>query len=204
MNPELLWVFIPTIAAISLTPGMCMTLAFTLGLSQGYRRTLWMMWGELAGVATVVSTCVLLLAWIQSLSEVYFAVLALVGGSYLLWIAYRLWTQPARFADGDDPPLLPAGALLSLGYVTAVMNPKGWGFMIALLPGFMSLEYSTPQQLAAFLAVMLPSEFLSMTLYATGGSGLRRFLSKEQHLANLDKVAAGLMVLVALLMLFKI
>ena len=39
MNPELLWVFIPTIAAISLTPGMCMTLAFTLGLSQGYRRT---------------------------------------------------------------------------------------------------------------------------------------------------------------------
>jgi threonine/homoserine/homoserine lactone efflux protein len=163
-----------------------------------------MMWGELAGVATVVSTCVLLLAWIQSLSKVYFAVLALVGGSYLLWIAYRLWTQPARFADGDDPPHLSAGALLSLGYVTAVMNPKGWGFMIALLPGFMSLEYSTPQQLAAFLGVMLPSEFLSMTLYATGGSGLRRFLSTERHLANLNKVAAGLMVLVAALMLFKI
>ena len=79
MNPELLWVFIPTIAAISLTPGMCMTLAFTLGLSQGYRRTLWMMGGELTGVATVVSTCVLLLAWIQSLSEMYFALLALVG-----------------------------------------------------------------------------------------------------------------------------
>ena len=163
-----------------------------------------MMWGELAGVATVVSTCVLLLAWIQSLSEVYFAVLALVGGSYLLWIAYRLWTQPARFADGDDQPHLSAGALLSLGYVTAVMNPKGWGFMIALLPGFMSLEYSTPQQLAAFLGVMLPSEFLSMTLYATGGSGLRRFLTTERHLANLNKVAAGLMVLVAALMLFRI
>ena len=149
MNPELLWVFIPTIAAISLTPGMCMTLAFTLGLSQGYRRTLWMMWGELAGVATVVSTCVMLLAWIQSLSEVYFALLALVGGSYLLWIAYRLWTQPARFTGGDNQPHLSASALLTLGYVTAVVNPKGWGFMIALLPGFMSVEYSTPQQLAA-------------------------------------------------------
>ena len=43
-----------------------------------------MMWGELAGVATVVSTCVLLFAKIQSLSEVYFAALALVGGSYVL------------------------------------------------------------------------------------------------------------------------
>ena len=204
MNPELLWMFIPTIAAISLTPGMCMTLAFTLSLSQGYRRTLWMMGGELAGVTTVVSTCVLLLAWIQSLSEMYFALLALVGGSYLLWIAYRLWMQPTRFAGGENQPHLSANALLILGYVTAVMNPKGWGFMIALLPGFISLAYSTSQQLAAFLGVMLPSEFLSMTLYATGGSGLRRFLTTERHLANLNKVAAGLMVLVAALMLFRI
>ena len=204
MNHELLWVLIPTIAAISVTPGMCMTLAFTLGLSQGYRRTVWMMWGELAGVATVVSTCVVLLAWIQALSEVYFAVLALVGGSYLLWIAYRLWTQPTRFSSGENPPQLSAGALLILGYVTAVVNPKGWGFMIALLPGFMSVDYSTPQQLVAFLGVILPSEFISMTLYATGGSGLRRFLTADAHLAKLNKLAAGLMVLVAALMLARI
>ena len=204
MDPELLWVFIPTIAAISLTPGMCMTLAFTLGLSQGYRKTLWMMWGELAGVATVVTSCVLLLTWIQSLSPVYFTGLALIGGNYLLWIAYRLWTQPAHFTGSENRPHLSASALLILGYVTAVVNPKGWGFMVALLPGFMSVDYSTPQQLAAFLGVMLPSEFLSMTLYATGGSGLRRFLTTERRLANLNKVAAGLMVLVAALMLFRI
>ncbi len=104
-----------------------------------------MMRGELAGVGTVVSTCLLLVAKIQSLSEVYFAALALVGGSYLLWIAYRLWTQPARFTGGENQPHLSASALLIFGYVTAVVNPKGWGLMIALLPGFMSVEHSTPQ-----------------------------------------------------------
>ena len=204
MKPELLWVFIPTIVAISLTPGMCMTLAFTLGLSQGYRQTLWMMWGELAGVATVVSTCVLLLAWIQSLSDLYFTMLALAGGGYLFWIAYRLWTQAAKFDRREAQSRLTPRALLTLGYVTAVINPKGWGFMIALLPGFMSVDYSTPQQLATFLGVMLPSELLSMTLYATSGSGLRRFLRTDQHLANLNKVAAALMMLVVLLMLINI
>jgi len=61
-----------------------------------------------------------------------------------------------------------------------------------------------PQQLMVFLGVILPSEFLSMSLYASGGSGLRRLLSSEKHLAALNKVAAGLMVLVAILVLIKI
>ena len=204
MSTDLLWIFIPTIAAISLTPGMCMTLAFTVGLSQGYRHTLWMMWGELAGVATVVVTCVGLLAWIQALPKAYFTLLALIGGTYLLWVSYRLWTAPARFEQGKGRPRVTPTALLALGYTTAVMNPKGWGFMIALLPGFMSSDTAVPQQLMVFLGVILPSEFLSMSLYASGGSGLRRLLSSEKHLAALNKVAAGLMVLVAILVLIKI
>ena len=201
MSTDLLWIFIPTIAAISLTPGMCMTLAFTVGLSQGYRHTLWMMWGELAGVATVVVICVLLLAWIQALPKAYFTLLALIGGTYLLWVAYRLWTAPARFEQGEGRPRVTPAAL---GYTTAVINPKGWGFMIALLPGFMSSDTAVPQQLMVFLGVILPSEFLSMSLYASGGSGLRRLLTSQKHLAMLNKVAAGLMVLVAMLVLIKI
>jgi threonine/homoserine/homoserine lactone efflux protein len=94
--------------------------------------------------------------------------------------------------------------LLALGYTTAVMNPKGWGFMIALLPGFMSPGDTLPQQLIVFLGVILPSEFLSMSLYASGGSGLRQILSSAKHLATLNKIAASLMVLVATLMLVKI
>ena len=76
--------------------------------------------------------------------------------------------------------------------------------MIALLPGFMSSDTAVPQQLMVFLGVILPSEFLSMSLYASGGSGLRRLLTSEKHLAMLNKLAAGLMVLVALLVLVKI
>ncbi len=47
----LLVAFIPTFFFVSVTPGMCMTLAMTLGMSIGVRRTLWMMLGELVGVA---------------------------------------------------------------------------------------------------------------------------------------------------------
>ena len=119
-------------------------------------------------------------------------------------IAYRFWTQPARFSTGDDHSHLSTSALLILGYVTAVVNLKGWGFMITLLPEFMSADYSTPYQLAAFLGVMPTSEFQSMTLDAESSSGLRRFINTERHLANLNTVAAGLMMMVATLMLLRI
>lgn len=76
--------------------------------------------------------------------------------------------------------------------------------MIALLPGFISPEYSSTQQLTVVLAVMLPSEFLFMSLYASGGSGLRRLLNSDQQLARLNKISATLMVLVAALMLSKL
>jgi len=76
--------------------------------------------------------------------------------------------------------------------------------MIALLPGFMSSDRAITYQLVTFLAVILPSEFLSMSLYASGGSGLRRFLSSPEQLSRLNRIAAILMVLVAALMFSKL
>ncbi len=51
MTLTMLSVFIPTFILVSLTPGMCMTLSLSLGMTIGLRRTFWMMYGELLGVA---------------------------------------------------------------------------------------------------------------------------------------------------------
>ena len=59
LDYALLSAFIPTFFFVSITPGMCMTLALTLGMSVGIKRTLWMMIGELAGVALVATLAVI-------------------------------------------------------------------------------------------------------------------------------------------------
>ena len=199
MNPEMLALFIPTILAVSLTPGMCMTLAFTVGLTQGYRRTLWMMAGEMLGVAVVVTTTVLLLAWLLALDPLYFRLLGLAGGCYLLWIAWRLWTAEEHFSAERGGQQISRAQLAILGLTTAVMNPKGWAFMVALLPGFLDAERSISQQLPIFLGVMLTTEFLSMSLYAAGGRWLGHVLGQDKNLALLNKFAALLMVGVSVL-----
>ena len=74
-------VFIPTFFFVSITPGMCMTLAMTLGMSIGVRRTLWMMLGELVGVALVAIAAVLGVASIMLNYPQVFDILKWVGGA---------------------------------------------------------------------------------------------------------------------------
>ena len=55
---SILALFLPTFFFVSVTPGMCMTLAMSLGMSVGLKRTFYMMAGELLGVAIVALSSV--------------------------------------------------------------------------------------------------------------------------------------------------
>ena len=198
MSADLILLFIPTIAAISFTPGLCMTLAFTLGLSIGYRRTLWMMAGELTGVATVFGATFWSLGWLLSRDMIYFQIISLIGGTYLLYLAVRLFNETPEQIEARNLENTRASALALLGFVTAVSNPKGWAFLLALLPGFVSANAPLLPQFGIMLAIMLTTEFLSMTAYATGGQWLAARLSNSQGLLNANRVAASMLGLASL------
>ena len=198
MSADLILLFIPTIAAISFTPGLCMTLAFTLGLSIGYRRTLWMMAGELTGVTTVFGATFWSLGWLLSRDIIYFQIISLIGGTYLLYLAARLFNETPEQLEARNLENTRASALALLGFVTAVSNPKGWAFLLALLPGFVSANAPLLPQFAIMLAIMLTTEFFSMTAYATGGQWLATRLSNSQGLLNANRVAASMLGLAAL------
>ena len=204
MTPDLILLFIPTIAAVSFTPGLCMTLAFTLGLSIGYRRTLWMMWGELAGVATVFGATFWSLGWLLSRDPLYFQMFSLVGGSYLIYLALLMFRETPETIVAKNLDQTSAASLMGLGYVTAVSNPKGWAFLIALLPGFVTADASLGPQFAIMLVIMLSTEFISMTAYATGGQWLAQRLSSNTGIFSVNKIAASMLLLAALWVLLGV
>jgi threonine/homoserine/homoserine lactone efflux protein len=90
-----------------------------------------------------------------------------------------------------------AASLTGLGFITAVSNPKGWAFLVALLPGFVVTESPLVPQFAIMLIIMLSTEFLSMTLYATGGQWLATRLSNDSGLLSVNRIAAGILFLAA-------
>ena len=198
MSPDLILLFIPTIASVSFTPGLCMTLAFTLGLSIGYQRALWMMVGELSGVATVFSATFWSLGWLLSRDPIYFQIVSLLGGAYLLYLAYQLFRQTPEAMKARNLENTSPMALAILGYITAVSNPKGWAFLIALLPGFVASDGPLFPQFLIMMGIMITTEFISMTVYATGGQWLARRLSDGSGVMNANRIAASMLTLAAL------
>ncbi len=193
-------VFIPTFFFVSITPGMCMTLAMTLGMSIGVRRTLWMMMGELIGVAIVAVAAVMGVASVMLNYPEAFAILKWLGGTYLAYIGINMWRAKGKMALTDDieQQQVNRSALFYQGLITAIANPKGWAFMISLLPPFINVEANLNVQLAILLSIIMLTEFTSMMAYAAGGKSLRLFLSRGDNIKWMNRIAGSLMIAVGL------
>jgi threonine/homoserine/homoserine lactone efflux protein len=195
LDQTLLLLFIPTFFLVSLTPGMCMTLAMTLGMSVGVRQTMWMMWGELLGVATVSVSAVLGVSAILLAHPSIFNVLKLVGAAYLLWVAFNMWQSKGKMALSDNAQKteLSRWGLFNQGFITAISNPKGWAFTVSLLPPFINPELALAPQLSALVFIILCSEFICMMIYASGGKTIGKLLTEQNNVQKLNKISGGLM-----------
>ena len=202
LNIPLLSLFIPTFICVSVTPGMCMTLSLTLGMAIGVRRTLWMMWGELAGVALVSVAAVMGVASLLLNYPGMYALLKYGGGGYLGYLGIELWRSRGRMAlrekEGAQGGPIPRRSLVIQGFVTAVANPKGWAFMVALLPPFIDARLPLVPQLSLLVLLILLIEFASLLVYAGGGRTLRRFLLREKNIRRMNRMAGTLMIGVGL------
>jgi homoserine/homoserine lactone efflux protein len=199
LSLALLSAFIPTFFVVSITPGMCMTLALSLGITIGVKRALWMMAGELVGVAVVATAAAVGVATFMLKYPTAFAVFKYAGGAYLAWLGIQMWRSRGKMAmpEKDSQPVESSRLQLALqGFVTAIANPKGWAFFIALLPPFIDSKLPLAPQLTALILIILALEFLCLQLYAHGGKTLRKALKQGGGVRTVNRVAGSLMVLV--------
>ena len=177
-----------------------MTLAMSLGITIGVRRTFWMMYGDLLGVATVAVASVLGVATIMTKFPQLFQGFKIIGASYLCYVGINMWRAKGKLATDSNQHLqsIKKRSLFQQGFFTAIANPKGWAFMISLLPPFISQSLPLAPQLSVLVAVILISEFICMTIYATGGKTIGKALTKRDNVQLLNKISGSLMILVAI------
>lgn len=191
----LLLLFVPTMFFVSITPGMCMSLAMTLGLYIGVKRTMWMMLGEVIGVATVAISAVLAIAAFTQAFPLTLSILKGCGAAYLVYLGIQAWvsTQDPQ-NEQTNSVYHSAVKLMAQGFITAITNPKGWAFMVALLPPLMDSTKSTSLQLLVFVSIIMLSEFFCMMVYASSGRALRAFFTRNNNYIWMNRITGVLLI----------
>ena len=201
MDSTALLLFIPTFFMVSVTPGINMTLSMTLGMTIGVRKSLWMMIGELIGVGLVTLSALIGVAAILLTRPNLFLTLKYIGGAYLFYLGIQMWRSRGKMAIPDNldaaKEIKPI-ALATQGFVSAIANPKGWAFMVSLLPPFINTQEPLLGQAAMLISIILTLEFSCLLMYAKGGSTLRHFLQKSDNVKMLNKIAGSMMMLVGI------
>ena len=182
---------------IALSPGLCMTLSMTLGISIGVQRALWMMAGELAGVLLVGVASFAGVATLMLNSLGFFSIAKYAAAVYLLWAAWRSWHAVSDINKENSKSPLSERQLVTQGFITATSNPKGWIFLAALLPPFIDPTRTIIPQALIMLGIMMIMEFSCLLMYAHGGRALQRILTKRGLGHWLTRISASLMMGIA-------
>ena len=201
---SIMTLFIPTFFFVSVTPGMCMTLAMSLGMSVGLKKSFYMMAGELVGVAIVAFLSVIGVAAIMINHPDIFTIFKYVGGVYLGYLGVQMWMSRGKMAlcQTHSTPAISGASLAFQGFITAIANPKGWAFFIALLPPFIQPNRPLLAQISILLAIILVLEFICLVLYASGGNTLRKFLQKSDNVKLMNRIAGTLMMGVGIWLIY--
>lgn len=201
MDFSLLYFFIPVFFVVSITPGLCMTLALTMGMSIGLGNTMKMMVGELSGVLLVATVVVVGGGGLMAANPMLLVVFKYVGGAYLLFVGLQMMLSRGAMAvkpDGSVSFDLDFFSLAGQGFITAVANPKGWAFFLAMTPGFINYDVDLGPQMTALVSIILIIEFTSLMLYAAGGQVLGKLLLNSDNVLLLNRVAGALMMCVGI------
>lgn len=178
-----------------------MTLAMSLGMTIGIRRTLFMMLGEVLGVATVVVAAVFGVAALMLNYPTAFTVFKWIGGCYLFYIGVQMWLSKGKLSlsnDNSAPQDISRKVLFSQGYITAVANPKGWAFMMSLLPPFINSDLALAPQLTVLTLIIVFTEFICMMLYASGGRTLKHMLGDSGNIKLVNRISGSLMMIIGM------
>lgn len=134
------------------------------------------------------------LAALAQTAYTVFAAVKYAGAAYLLYLAWRMWTAPARELNGQNMEPSQKPSRLFLGSLALTMgNPKTMVFFFALLPTVVQLEtlsLAGSLGIAGAISVVLP---LVLGAYVLAAVRARRLLQSPRAVRLVNRGSATVM-----------
>ncbi|KLN61633.1 hypothetical protein WH96_04650 [Kiloniella spongiae] len=214
-----IWIaFVLTASANILAPGPAIVLAIRNGLSLGVGKTVYSTLGNVVAIGCVGLAVTLGLGAIITTEPKILSILRVLGGSYLLWLAFQNWQRGMISLDhlsGDDNDITDttgnvgadtnsivracassrqiqrsAPYLFRQSLWVGLTNPKMITFLLALFPLFLNEKAAATPQLLLMTATFMGLSFLSLSTFAYTAVKLSRLIQKPATVAFINKIIA--------------
>lgn len=181
------------------TPGPGVAAVIAQGLARGSSGAPAFIAGFLVGDLLWFCAAVLGLAALAQTAHAVFVLVRYAGAVYLLYLAYKLWTAPAKpLTETDAAALAKPPRALFLGSLTLTLsNPKPMLFFLALLPTVVPLESLSAfghLEIAGAIAVILP---LTLGGYVLIAAHARRWLRNPKAIKLMNRGSGTMMAAAA-------
>lgn len=177
------------------TPGPNNLMLATSGVNFGLRRTLPHLLGVICGYPVLFAGAGLGLGGIFLQFPALKLALTLVGGAYLLWLAWRIAFASATLKGSANARPLTFLQAAAFQWV----NPKGWMMAITAIGLYASTGDAYFAQIMAMTAVAMLVTLASASTWALFGIGIRRVFEHRPRLLRAFNLLMGALLVLSLL-----
>ncbi len=200
MDATLFLAFLAATMVIAVTPGPAVALASSQAVKYGPRAALASTFGDALGSVVHIVVAVASLQALLGLASQVLPALQILGGLYILFLAYKSFTTTTTAQDTPIPQGGYRTAFIS-GFFACVTNPKAIIFFAALFPGFIApdLNVITQSLIYGLVFVLIDASFI------IGYAMLARRASQSRVARgiNIDRLSAFGFLGVGLLLIIK-
>lgn len=202
---EHLWLYFLLLVGIIIVPGMDMMFVLANALVGGRRAGMAATAGiMLGGVAhTIIGFAAV--ALLSQLVPKLFSAMLIVGSLYMMWIGWTLIRSRITVDNVGRTTEQPISKIFWQGFITCVVNPKAWMFVMSVVPQFLKPSFGPLLPQAIAMGVMTVT--VQAAIY--GGLALAALKSRDALVKNpnttirIGQAAGWLLVIVAAITLFE-
>ncbi len=171
-------------------PGIAALVGQSMG--NGLRAALFLLGGIALGDVIYLTVAVAGLSAIAQAFSGVFLVVKVLGGLYLLWLAYKLWTSRSAMTEVGATRLQSGLAAFLSGLSVTLGNPKTIIFYLALLPTVLDLHGVGTGKWALLAVVTVGVLFAVLTPYALLAARARSLMKRPEAVTRLNRLAGSI------------
>ena len=193
-----LWIFATLLFGIIIVPGMDMIFVLANALAGGTRAGLASILGIMGGGVVHTITGTLGVTVLAVLIPQLFLPMLLAGAAYMVWVGIGLMRSTITVGTVEGSTARSLTTTVWRGFLTCMLNPKAWLFILAVYPQFMKPQYgSIPRQALIMGLLTIVMQFLVYGAVALGAGTARDVLAGNARATIVVGRLAGLLIVLA-------